>query len=179
MFVCGNKKYCLCRLRLEWRKRPLTWVGRRLNASTINFQPQKYRRFSGKREGSDRAFVRGWKTAQRHVQSCAITACTKLSTNDRNVTGNPTHAELAQAVETHRVVRRRGSHILSRQSAHRWWWGCQPYAPAALCPPGRFVVLISVRGWVDPRATMRLEGLGKLQQYTSSRLDPATFQLVA
>jgi hypothetical protein len=21
----------------------------------------------------------------------------------------------------------------SKQSAHRWWWGCQPHTPAALC----------------------------------------------
>jgi hypothetical protein len=62
-------------------------------------------------------------------------------------------------VETHRIVRRRGSHIFSRQSAHRW-----PYAPADLFLPERFLVLISVRGWVDPKVIVRLEGLGQLEK---------------
>jgi hypothetical protein len=48
---------------------------------------------------------------------------------------------LKQAVEAHSVVRRR----FFRQSARRWLWG-QHYASAVRpLPPGRFLVLISVK----------------------------------
>jgi hypothetical protein len=57
--------------------------------------------------------------------------------------------------------------------------GCQVYALAALYSPGRSLVLISVRGSVDSRAMMRLEGLGQLKNpVTSSGIEPATFWLV-
>jgi hypothetical protein len=46
--------------------------------------------------------------------------------------------------------------------------------------PGIFFVLISVRRRVDPRAIVRLEGLGKLKNpMISSGIGPATFRLVA
>jgi hypothetical protein len=41
-------------------------------------------------------------------------------------------------------------------------------------PPGRFLVLISVRDWVEPTAIVRLEGLGQLKNpMASSGIEPA------
>jgi hypothetical protein len=54
------------------------------------------------------------------------------------------------------VVRRRGSHIIytvGLQVAVRL---------SAFYPPWRFLILISVRDWVDPKAIVRLKGLGQL-----------------
>jgi hypothetical protein len=42
--------------------------------------------------------------------------------------------------------------------------GCQPYVSAAFYPPGRFLVLVSVRGWVDSRAIVSLEVLGQFKK---------------
>jgi hypothetical protein len=72
-----------------------------------------------------------------------------------------------QAVVALRVVRGWGSHNLET-------FGPQMVARLSalhagrFLPPGKFLVLISVRGWVDPRAMVRLEGLGKLKKSTSS-----------
>jgi hypothetical protein len=46
--------------------------------------------------------------------------------------------------------------------------------------PGRFLVLISIRGCVDPMATVQLEELVQLKSpMTSSAIETATFRLVA
>jgi hypothetical protein len=82
-------------------------------------------------------------------------------------------------VEAHSVVRRRCFHIFG-QSAHRWRWGCQPHAPTALYPQEESWYSFLLRGWVDPRAPVRLEGLGQLKNsINSSGTEPAIYRLVA
>jgi hypothetical protein len=71
-----------------------------------------------------------------------------------------------QTMEALRVARGWGSHIFRHSDTD----GGKVVSPTRwpLLPPGRFLVLIFVRGWVDPGAIVWLEGLGKLKKCTSS-----------
>jgi hypothetical protein len=72
----------------------------------------------------------------------------------------------------HKVVRRRGTHIFKTVGSQMA--ACRPLSL------GRFLVLIAVRGLVDPRAIVRLEGIGQLRnRVITSGMEPATFRLVA
>jgi hypothetical protein len=77
------------------------------------------------------------------------------------------------------VVSSRGSHIFYTIGS------LMAAMVSALCsgrplPPGRFLLLISVRGWVNPSVIGRLEGIDQLKiPITSSGIEPATFRLVA
>jgi hypothetical protein len=66
---------------------------------------------------------------------------------------------MQQAVKAHRVVRRRGSHIFSQMTVR-----LSALRSVRSLAPGRFLLLISFRDCVDPRAIVRLEGLGQLKK---------------
>jgi hypothetical protein len=64
-------------------------------------------------------------------------------------------------------VRRRES----RQSAHRWRWGFQPYAPAAAPsppppPPQEVSGTHSCSGLSQPQGLVRTEGLGEFKKFS-------------
>jgi hypothetical protein len=82
-------------------------------------------------------------------------------------------------MEAHRVMRRRGSHIFQTIGSQM---AVRLLASRSSCPlpPGRFLVPISVTSWVNPRAIVRLEGLGKVKNsVTSLRIETHDLQTVA
>jgi hypothetical protein len=63
----------------------------------------------------------------------------------------------------HRVVRHQDTH-LSETAGSQMAVRLSAFPAGHPLHPGRFVVLIFVRGWVDPRAIVQLKGLGQFEK---------------
>jgi hypothetical protein len=69
---------------------------------------------------------------------------------------------------------------ISRQSVHEGGKIVSPTHRPPLPPQEIFLVLILVRGWVNSKVIVRIEGLGQLKiPVIPSGIEPATFRLVA
>jgi hypothetical protein len=99
-----------------------------------------------------------------------VERCTRRETQTavhKNASHQDSHSEVLPtelSVEAHRVVTRRGFHIfykIDSQMAVR----LSALRAGHPLPPRRFLVHISVRDSVDPRAILRLEGLGQLKKF--------------
>jgi hypothetical protein len=81
--------------------------------------------------------------------------------------------------EAFRVPGGWGSHIL-RESSHEGGKVVSPTHRPPLLPQKKFLILFSIRGWVDPRAIVQMEELCQWKiPITTSGIEPATFWLVA
>jgi len=70
--------------------------------------------------------------------------------------------------------------LISISSAHEGGKDFQPYAPTSFTPQEIFLVLICVRGWVDPTVIVRPDGIFQWKiPMTPTGIEPATFRLVA
>ena len=102
--------------------------------------------------------------------------CLQYSQVYFNVKGKAIHVRAISDPERSRMCR---LHQISRQSAHEGGKTVSPTHQLPLLPQVIFLVLISVRGWVDARAIVGPTGLWKWKvPMTPSGIEPTIFRLV-
>jgi hypothetical protein len=117
----------------------------------------------------------GWRTSCHDDRTCSqsltCSSCLRLHwLTDSKGKGNAVPLQAWTDSEAPRFLDNRHIKVVS----------CQPYAPAAFTPQEIFLVLNSIRGWVDPRVIVLPKGLFQWKiSMTPSGIVTATFRLVA